>query len=818
MKFRRFLPVLFCLLGLSATAKPIDAQKAHTAAARFLSFNEQAFKSLTLKQTLRSSSDIASIYVFDIDDNGFILITADDELEPVLGYSLTPFDQATTNPVFQGWVNNYVEDIAAVISQRTTTGKSTAQLTSAYTTRRAIAKWAELLGTEPATIYGTPDAKRVNALVSSKWNQGWGYNNYCPVDEDSNHVVTGCVATAMAQVVHYWRYPYVGFHKSSYTAQHYGYQKAQYDSAYYDHSIMPDMVTYTSTNEQIHAVSLLSYHCGVSVRMTYQNPNHTSGSGAHTSDVPNALRHFGYFNSQMHYKEAYGDSLWCEMLRAELDKRQPIIYQGFTGGQGSGGHCFVCDGYRSGDMFHFNWGWGGSADGFFTLTTMQGYTNLQGGVFNIHPSKLTSSSATLYITTNGTGDGSSWADASCHLEDAIQARGVYGNGQIWVKEGTYYGDTLSDVAFIVGNGAKVYGGFAGNETDVNARNLEAHPTILDGRNERAVTATNSIGETTSWNDLILQNGRSSTIAAIKTTENLTFNHCIIRNNNATDGGCIASLIGGTVKFCSFENNNASDEGSIISITNADLQTSKIINNSASSVIRNSGGDIKSCLIAHNNGTGLIATNGLHVNNTIACNSATGISSSSRAKFHNCLVWNNETNIENDGAAFSFCAAEGVDLGESESNITLCSDNTADNGPHFAQVGNPRGLESSNPDDFHLTSSSLCRDNGDTNTRILTSKDLDNNTRRRNGRVDIGCYEFQNLAINDVESININISPNPTTGLITIVGQEEGSLLQLYDLRGCMITSTRSNTIDLTPLPQGIYMLRCGASTTKVVKK
>lgn len=817
MKPTRLLAILFCLLCLNASAKHVDIQKAHTAAAQFLSLNEQEFKSLSLRQTLCSASGIASVYVFDIDDSGFILVTSDDELEPILGYSFSSFDKGITNPVFQGWVNNYVEDIASVISQRATTGKSTSELTSVYTTRRAIAKWNELLGIQSSGIYST-EAKRVNALVSTTWNQDWGYNNYCPVDENNNHVVTGCVATAMAQVIHYWNYPYVGFSKSGYTAQYYGYQRAQYDSAYYDHSNMPNMILSSSTAEQIHAVSLLSYHCGVSVKMIYQNPNHTSGSGAFTSDVPDALRHFGFFNSMLLYKNAYGDSLWCEMLRAELDRRQPLVYQGHTGGMGSGGHCFICDGYRSGDMFHFNWGWGGSSDGFFTLTTMLGYSYTQAAVFNIHPSMLTSSSATLYISPNGNGDGSSWDNANSRLDEAIQARGLYGNGQVWVKEGTYYGDTLSDAAFIVGNGVKVYGGFEGNETDVNARNLEAHPTILDGRNERAIASTNGIGETTSWNDLILQNGYSSSIAVIKTLDDLTLNHCIIRNNTATEGGCIASLFEGTAKFCTFENNNAGDNGAIISVTHGDLQTSKIINNNASRAITSTGGKVRSCLIAHNNGDGLVATSGTHVNNTIVSNSGTGISSTSGAEFHNCLIWNNETNIENDSAAYHFCAAEGVDLGESESNINLSSDNDADNGPRFAQVGNPRGIESANPDDFHLTRTSLCRDNGDTNTRILTSKDLDNNSRRRNGRVDIGCYEFQNLSINNTENISLNLFPNPTTGLITVSGKEEEARIQLYDMRGILVLRTQSNTLDLSTLPQGIYMLRCGSSTTKVVKK
>jgi len=170
-------------------------------------------------------------------------------------------------------------------------------------------------------------------------------------------VYTGCVATAMAQVLKYWNYPSQGSGSHSYTHATYGLLSADFGSTTYNWTNMPNNVV--SSNN---SVATLMYHCGVSVEMDYS----ADGSGAYSGDVvPALVNYFNYSpNVEMKSLNSFSTANWIMMLKAELDAHRPVYYGGDNGTEG---HAFVCDGYDTDSKFHFNWGWSGSANGYFAI-------------------------------------------------------------------------------------------------------------------------------------------------------------------------------------------------------------------------------------------------------------------------------------------------------------------------------------------------------------------------------------------------------------------------------------------------------------------
>ena len=194
----------------------------------------------------------------------------------------------------------------------------------------------------------------VGPLLVTTWDQIAPYNALCPSDPNARpdcngRVLTGCVATAMAQIMKYHEHPPQGVGSHSYTHSTYGTLSANFGDATYQWSNMPPALTAESSSD----VATLMYHCGVAVEMDYG----AEGSSP-TKDVPNALStYFGYDQSIKHiYQSNYKSDDWYTILRTELDAGRPIYY---SGDNGVDGHAWVCDGYNSENHFHFNWGWGG---------------------------------------------------------------------------------------------------------------------------------------------------------------------------------------------------------------------------------------------------------------------------------------------------------------------------------------------------------------------------------------------------------------------------------------------------------------------------
>jgi hypothetical protein len=298
--------------------------------------------------------NIAVLYVCN-SATGFVLVAADDRVYPILGYSYNgPYDPEKKNEAFTWWVSQYAQQIHQLIDEN-------------YSASQEIAnEWHQYLsGSQTNRSKGNS----VAPLLTTKWNQGNHYNALCPAAPGGpgGHAMVGCVAVAMGQIMKYHEYPVQGIGSSSYTHSTYGVQSANYGSTTYNWTNMPNILSGPNTD-----VATLLYHIGVSVKMNYG----PSGSGAPALSAFNPIKqYFGYSNStEVDFKVGYSDSLWEKRLRLELDDGRPIYYEGVDAT--AGGHAFVCDGYDENGFFHFNWGWGGTADGYFRVTNLNPLGNL----------------------------------------------------------------------------------------------------------------------------------------------------------------------------------------------------------------------------------------------------------------------------------------------------------------------------------------------------------------------------------------------------------------------------------------------------------
>ncbi len=303
-------------------------------------------------------------YIYNIgDDEGFVIISADTRTKSVLGYSNSGHFETENMPEnAKEWLNGYSEEIQYAIDSLPDVESKTYKALQALNQSAATEVVAPLLG-------------------SIAYDQDEPYNNNCPTYSGET-CVTGCVATAMAQIMSYHRWPNTGNGSHSYTSRTHGFYKyANFSSSTYDWT---NILTYYSGDEtaaQKAAVALLMSDVGVSVEMDYDISSN-GGSGAYSSDVPDALySYFGYdAGVQIYYRDYFSDSEWESKVKSELDEGRPVYYAGQST---SGGHAFVCDGYDSNALFHFNWGWSGVSNGYFELSALnpnsQGIGSSNGG-------------------------------------------------------------------------------------------------------------------------------------------------------------------------------------------------------------------------------------------------------------------------------------------------------------------------------------------------------------------------------------------------------------------------------------------------------
>ena len=350
MKKLYILIGLFLFVVLPLKAERIAPETARKVAATFMTNNGAKSTQLT---DLTKAAGFANLYIFST-ESSFVVMAADDCAKPILGYSLNDkFDIDDMPENMRWWLQQYSDEIQWGIENGIQPDKS------------ATAEWRNL---KEGNYAKAMNDVVVGPLIQTRWNQDSPYNMYCP-----SGTVTGCVATAMAQVMKYWNYPEQGQGSHSYTPEkhpEYGEQSADFEHTTYDWNNMTNTYGSSSTDAQKEAVATLMYHCGVAVNMNY-GTSAEGGSSAYSSIVPDALTdYFKYAPSATYVsRDAYTHAQWIEFLKLELDEGRPLYYSGsYVNTDGfTGGHAFVCDGYRTDNYFHFNWGWGGSKDNYFAI-------------------------------------------------------------------------------------------------------------------------------------------------------------------------------------------------------------------------------------------------------------------------------------------------------------------------------------------------------------------------------------------------------------------------------------------------------------------
>ena len=786
------LSLVILLLAITMQAMPqnaekISREKAYQTAKAFVENNSRAPKA---EIKLVSESNV---FVFDIGTQGFVMVSGSTVLPPILGYSfdnpMPSLEEAPEN--FRSWIAHYGEMID-------------------YANENDIqpeAKILKLWDDAENGLFLAKNATTVTPLVTTHWNQDCYYNEYCPSTGGGwwgggpcGHAYAGCVACAMAQVMKYWNHPEVGSGSHSYVHSTYGMQSADFGATTYHWDQMPEQIY--SHND---AVATLMYHCGVSVNMNY-GPD---GSGAYSKDVETALRsYFGYCGANYREKSKYDEDTWIAMLKADLDLSHPIYYSGITG---KGGHAFVCDGYDSYDNFHFNFGWSGSGDNYYTLYDVNGFNLQQVAVMNIIPMDIhADENGIIYVSADGEGNGSSWANATSKLEYATYLSND-GNTKIWVKRGTYYGDDTDPInAFSITASNRVYGGFNGDEGpdfNLSDRDLVNNASILDGGSIKRVLNQPDFlnaGSRAVWDGFTIQNGNSGSGGGVFLNDYTTLSNCVIRNNvsNGIGGGIYINSATGTgqtsLNNCEITGNTASLGGGICDRNSSIITNCKISNNTATT----KGGGIylyntdnptfRGCLISNNTavlGGGIYARGKcVMANCDIVMNQATesygGVFNENRfSTYTSCILWGNEANgsaSQNYGnCKFEYCAVQGGITGDE--NIDLPAENDGEEPGVYVRFASPAqgtGIEYTEAD-WSIASRSICLNAGKPGSPGF-SFDLAGDPRLQHSRVDIGAYE-RNASLTLIED---NLTPLGTYDFNGTILHEPGYYTDVFPMPDC----------------------------------
>lgn len=327
------------------------------------------------------SKDAPTLYVFNQPDGGWMIVAADDVAAPVIGYSNDgSFSTDNLPDNFKDWLDMCGQQIS----------------------------YASAAGAEPYSVSRSSDWAPIAPMLKTKWDQNTPYNRYCP-KSGGFLTPTGCVATAMAQVMKYYNWPETAGDNASFSYEWRGGEvptlSADFSNYKFDWDNMLDSY-FSYTDAQADAVAKLMQACGYSVEMGYSK----SGSGAFNEAVGYALAKYFKYDQGLHneIRDLYTSAEWDKIIYEDLRDFGPIVYWG----TGSVGHCFVCDGYQGNGYFHFNWGWSGAYDGYFLLDALNpsgfgtgggtgGYNGMQGALLGVKPAGAQQSERIYTFHTSG---------------------------------------------------------------------------------------------------------------------------------------------------------------------------------------------------------------------------------------------------------------------------------------------------------------------------------------------------------------------------------------------------------------------------------
>ena len=371
MKFNNNRILLAGALALASVFVPVCAstvtmEQARVVASEFLRGTSMQMPSrapLPLSMAYAATNAVTGdpdYYVFNRGtDGGFVIVGGDDCVLPVWGYSPSgSFDPDNVPPAMQFWLEQFEDQLAYARSHPGLSLRQEQQLDH-----------------------------EVAPLMETKWNQGTPYNKKCPTYTKNGTkmtCVTGCVATAVAQIMRYHNWPPQGHGSHAFYCHVNGSSDStllstDFSQSSYKWALMLKGYSLGNTPAYQSAVALLMKDVGYAVNMQYG-----SSSGAYSEDVPGALINYFDYDESLQYliRADYDDETWETILRDELDAGRPIYYSG-VGKNSDMGHAFVFDGYNADGYFHVNWGWGGQSDGYFPSLllspTQQGIGSSEGG-------------------------------------------------------------------------------------------------------------------------------------------------------------------------------------------------------------------------------------------------------------------------------------------------------------------------------------------------------------------------------------------------------------------------------------------------------
>ena len=350
------------VLGLGLFANPVSLQSAQQVAVNYYTHITMAKTTdHTVSNVVPMQKDgLTTFYIFTFKAGGFVIVSADDAVMPILGYSdESTLDLNSISPETKDWLDDYSKQIKSIVE---------ANIDNTETSKQ----WKNIRNNQ---FESTKGAKDVAALCATTWNQDTYSSASCP-----SKYPCGCVALATAQVMKKWAYPATGVGTHSYMEPNSGsVLTVNYGTSSYAWASMPNNITSSNT-----AYATMCYQVGVSLNMSYAS----GGSGANQADIPRALiQNFNYqpsaetqFISNFTGTTGSTNADWIAMLQNELNHGRPVLYAGSDATQG--GHSFVFDGYKtSGSTFHVNWGWGASGgNGYFAV----GSLNPTGYAFNLY--------------------------------------------------------------------------------------------------------------------------------------------------------------------------------------------------------------------------------------------------------------------------------------------------------------------------------------------------------------------------------------------------------------------------------------------------
>lgn len=346
MKYRLLLFAALLLSGMGVgRAAVVSAETAKETADMLLSQRGGAsFKGGDASVETVMKGDVPVYHIVRFEKGGWALISAEDTVDPLLGYSFDSEYKSDGQPEWiKGWLKEYTDQIEIA--------RQTPNL-------HRHKRWSG-----DAVTRASED--KIAPLITVNWNQDDPYNSLCPKVEGGpgGRALVGCVAVAMGQALTVVRYPLRGKGTKSYNSPIGGRLSVNFDNEpdYDWDAILSGANNYAE-------VARLLYHCGVLIDMEYG----ADGSGAISNNIPGYFRtYYGFPETCVGYSRnnySGGDDAWHLLLQNELKRGRAIIYSGNEGNQV--GHCFNLDGWDGFNMYHVNWGWGGISDGYYTLDNL----------------------------------------------------------------------------------------------------------------------------------------------------------------------------------------------------------------------------------------------------------------------------------------------------------------------------------------------------------------------------------------------------------------------------------------------------------------